>query len=87
MGYKFRRQAPVGEFIVDFLCMEKPLIIELDGGQHAENTNYDGKRTEILNRRGFKVIRFWNNEVLTNLDGVLQMISQELGSPHRVDYV
>ena len=61
----------MGRYIVDFLCREANLIIELDGGQHAENKTYDLKRTQFLEERGFKVIRFWNNEVLENTEGVL----------------
>ena len=82
-GHKFRRQHPVGNYIADFVCLEKGLIIELDGGQHNENINADKIRTEFLNKQGFKVLRFWNNEVLKNIDGVKQVIAEELlNHPH-----
>ena len=78
LGYKFRRQVPFGNYIADFVCMEKMLIIELDGGQHVEQLNYDTVRTITLNKRGYKVIRFWNTDVITNLNGVLEYLKQEL---------
>ena len=81
-GQKFRRQFPVGRYIVDFVCIEERLIVELDGGQHAINTKSDETRTAALRVRGYRVIRFWNNEVLSNLDGVLQVIDSSLKSPH-----
>ena len=73
---KFRRQYPIGSYIVDFICHEKMLIIEVDGGQHNENENieYDKKRTSFLESKGFKVIRFWNNEIDNNIEGVYQEI-------------
>ena len=80
-GYKFRRQQPVGSFIVDFVCNEKKLIIEVDGGQHAEQIEYDITRTSFLNDAGYRVLRFWNNEVMTNPEGVHQKISEALLSP------
>ena len=73
-GHKFRRQQPIGAYIVDFVCLEQRLIIELDGGQHAENVAYDEKRTNWLESRGYRVLRFWNNEVISNTDGVVQAI-------------
>ena len=76
MNLKFRRQDPVGEFIVDFICYEKKLIIELDGGQHNENEAKDIKRTKKLETAGYKVLRFWNNEVMKNIDGVLIIIKE-----------
>ncbi len=75
-GLKFRRQYPIGGFIVDFCCLERRLVIELDGGQHAEQVAYDERRTRFLASKGFRVLRFWNNEVLTNMEGVLQAIVQ-----------
>jgi len=66
---------------VDFCCVERRLIIELDGEQHAETSGYDARRTEALAGRGFRVLRFWNNEVLENLDGVLERIWEELQAP------
>jgi very-short-patch-repair endonuclease len=74
---KFRRQQPIGHYIVDFICYEKKLIIEVDGGQHAEENEKDLKRTQWLNQKGFRVIRFWNNEVLYNCDGVLEEIFEQ----------
>jgi very-short-patch-repair endonuclease len=72
-GLKFRRQQPIGKYIVDFVCFEKKVIIEVDGGQHSEN-GYDRVRDEWLIKEGFKVLRFWNNEVLNNIAGVLEVI-------------
>ena len=77
LGHKFVRQQPVGPYIADFACREADLIIELDGGQHSESDR-DVVRTAALAQHGYDVIRFWNNEVLTNLDGVLQMIAEHL---------
>ncbi len=78
-GYKFKRQIPKGDYIVDFVCEEKKLIVEADGGQHGEQqAAYDVKRTEFLESQGYRVLRFWNNEVLTNMDGVLTIIITEL---------
>ncbi len=69
-GLKFRRQFPLGQFIADFCCPQRRLIIELDGGQHAEQRSADEWRSRILSERGYRVLRFWNDEVLTNMDGV-----------------
>jgi very-short-patch-repair endonuclease len=77
-GAKFRRQQPIGRYIVDFVCHERKMIIELDGGQHASPTKYDEKRTTWLKLQGFHVVRFWNNDVIENMDGVLQRIAEEL---------
>jgi very-short-patch-repair endonuclease len=79
-GYKFRRQQPLGKYIVDFVCMEKRLIIELDGGQHAEQRDYDVERDAWLREQGFTVLRFWNNDVLQNINGVKDTILSELKS-------
>jgi very-short-patch-repair endonuclease len=73
-NYKFRRQFPIEPYIVDFACLELKLIIELDGGQHANRINYDDQRSSFLMQRGFKVIRFWNNDVTKNTEGVLEAI-------------
>ena len=73
--YKFRRQVPIGPYVADFLCESAQLIVEVDGGQHAENKEYDQYRDDFLRANGYKVIRFWNNEVLGNLDGVLGAIA------------
>jgi very-short-patch-repair endonuclease len=80
-GVKFRRQQPIGEFIVDFVSFQRRLIIELDGGQHAVENESDEKRDDWLRTQGFKVLRFWNNEVLQNLDGVLEIIRSNCLSP------
>jgi len=64
-GLKFRRQQPIGRYIVDFVCFEKKIIIEVDGGQHAVETKKDTERDGWFRSQGFKVLRFWNNEVLT----------------------
>lgn len=77
-GYKFRRQMPIGPFFADFVCYRARLIVELDGGQHAENTDYDRQRTAWLNARGWKVLRFWNNELRENEEGVLMRILEHL---------
>jgi len=77
-GLKFRRQHPIPPFIVDFVCTEKKLIIELDGGQHAEAIDYDKKRTTFLESKSYTVIRCWNNEVLTNIDGVYEAILKHI---------
>ncbi|MEL7189570.1 MAG: DUF559 domain-containing protein [Pseudomonadota bacterium] len=74
---KFVRQFPIGDFIVDFACRSLRLAIELDGGQHAE-CSADIVRTKIISAHGYRVIRFWNNEVLENMDGVLQTIAAEV---------
>src|SRR5690606_26085064 len=73
-GYRFRRQAPVGPYIVDFLCVEARLVIELDGGQHSEQKDYDDARTDYLAALDMRVLRFWNNEVLLSTDSVLEVI-------------
>ncbi|MBZ0253473.1 MAG: DUF559 domain-containing protein, partial [Candidatus Methylomirabilis sp.] len=73
-GLKFRRQHPIGPWIVDFVCLSKRLIVEVDGGQHAERSGIDAERTESLERSGFTVLRFWNDEVLTRTDAVLDRI-------------
>ncbi|MBF0484482.1 MAG: endonuclease domain-containing protein [Candidatus Omnitrophica bacterium] len=80
MGVKFRRQAVIGSYIVDFVCYEKKVIIEVDGGQHFENRK-DVVRDGWLKSQGFKVLRFWNNEILGNLDGVYETIEREINPP------
>ena len=79
-GWKFRRQVPIDRFFADFACMEGRLVIELDGGQHAEQIDYDEARTKVLEACGFTVLRFWNSQVLTSTDGVVQSILHELNS-------
>jgi very-short-patch-repair endonuclease len=79
-GYKFRRQHPYDRFILDFVCIEKRIVIEVDGGQHTENRLLDGERTAFLEKAGFRVLRSWNHEVLTQHDAVKASIWQELQS-------
>jgi very-short-patch-repair endonuclease len=85
-GLKFRRQIPIGPFVADFICWDQSLIVELDGGQHASETVRDDRRTEWLEHHGWRVIRFWNNDVFENTDGVLWRIAEACGvnpgSPH-----
>ena len=69
-GHKFRRQQPIGPYIVDFFCLERNLVVEVDGGQHAPEV--DERRTAFLEGAGYRVLRFWNEEVLESMDGVLQ---------------
>lgn len=78
---KFRRQYPIGNYIVDFICNEKKLIIEIDGGQHNENKNitYDQERTKYLESKAYKVIRFWNNDIDNNIEEVYLDIFKHLG--------
>jgi very-short-patch-repair endonuclease len=80
-GLKFRRQHPVGPYIVDFVCPERQLIIEVDGGQHADSVS-DEKRDAALQARGFRVLRFWNPQVLKELEGVLTTIALAATAPH-----
>jgi lysyl-tRNA synthetase class 2 len=77
--FKFRRQHPIGGYIVDFVCLEKKLIVELDGSQHIDQADYDGARTAALEGAGYRVLRFWDNDVLTKTDSVLQVIYDALG--------
>ena len=79
-GAKFRRQHPVGKFIVDFCCPDQRLAIELDGGQHAAQTEADERRSRFLRARGYSVLRFWDDEVLRNPEAVLLEILQALTS-------
>jgi very-short-patch-repair endonuclease len=76
-GYKFRRQRPIGPFIVDFACITHRLIVEADGGQHCDSED-DARRSAWLESHGWRVIRFWNNEILTNSEGVLIAIMRAL---------
>jgi very-short-patch-repair endonuclease len=80
-GAKFRRQQPIGPFVADFVCQERRLIIEADGSQHA-NSSTDDRRTAFLESKGYRVLRFWNNDILSNLDGVAQVIATALSTPH-----
>jgi very-short-patch-repair endonuclease len=76
--FKFRRQVPVGRFIADFVCFERRLVIEVDGGQHAESVR-DQWRDRWFAANGFRVLRFWNNEVLKNFEGVMTVLAETLG--------
>ena len=82
-GWKFRRQLPVGRFIVDFACAELRLVIEIDGGQHADQVPYELGRIRFLQSKGYQVIRFWNNEVLENIEGVLEALTLTLSQRER----
>ena len=73
-GHKFRRQAPIGSYVVDFLCSELKLIVEVDGGQHATRAEADARRTAYLESEGYRVVRVWNNEVLGDIEGACEMI-------------
>ena len=77
-GVHFRRQHAIGPYIVDFCSPSHKLIIELDGGQHLDQQEYDAERTAYLEAKGYHVLRFWNNEVMENLDGVVQVIVDHL---------
>jgi len=79
-GHRFRRQHPIGPYIADFACLDKKCVIELDGGQHQSQVDYDENRTLFLQKRGWKVLRFWNNDVLNNLDGVVSTVVATLGA-------
>ena len=81
---KFKRQQPIGDYIVDFIRKEAKIIIEIDSGQHnePENIEYDKSRTEYLNTLGYKVIRFWNNEIYENIEGVVLRLKEEI-NPHQ----
>ena len=74
MGLKFRRQFPIGPYVVDFVCLSHKLVIELDGGHHAEQLDYDNQRTEYLKNFGFRVIRFWNTDVFLKFDAVQEQL-------------
>ena len=76
MDLKFRRQRPIGPYFADFACLEIGLVIELDGGQHAEQVAYDEARSEVMKRLGFSTLRFWDNEVLKETDAVMEKIRQ-----------
>lgn len=80
-GLEIRRQYPIGNYIVDFICRSKKIIIEIDGGQHnqLEDIEYDRKRTVYLNSLGYKVLRFWNNDIDNNIMGVFQQLKEEFG--------
>lgn len=78
LGVSFRRQHAIGPYIPDFVCIKKKLIIEVDGSQHLEQAEYDAARTKYLNSLGYRVIRFWNSDVMKDLDGVIRAILNAL---------
>ena len=78
--FKWRRQMPVGPYFADFACFGEKLIIELDGGQHADALDYDARRSAFLEQQGYRVIRFWNHDVLSNTRGVVERIALELST-------
>jgi very-short-patch-repair endonuclease len=80
-GLKFKRQVVIGTYIVDFVCESQGIIVEVDGGQHAEQEKYDATRTKYLESQGYRVLRFWNNEVLGHSDSVLDMIWRACKAP------
>ena len=82
LGCKFRRQHPIGRYVVDFCCLEKKVVIELDGGQHAQQRTHDSERTLDIENQGFRVFRFWNNQIIENPRGVFERIASVLNSPH-----
>jgi adenine-specific DNA-methyltransferase len=79
--HKFRRQHPVGPYVVDFVCLERRLIVEVDGSQHADRIEHDASRTAYLEAQGFHVLRFWDNDVLLQTDAVMQVIFDMLTGP------
>jgi very-short-patch-repair endonuclease len=80
-GFKFKRQWSIGPYVVDFCCIEKRLVLEIDGGQHSPEK--DARRTAELHAMGYRVVRFWNNDVLGNLDGVLtSLLGEHQSHPH-----
>ncbi|WP_109108133.1 DUF559 domain-containing protein [Azospirillum sp. TSO35-2] len=83
-GWRFRRQHPIPPYILDFACLEVCIAVEVDGGQHADSS-YDDARTEFLRARGWRVLRFWNNEVLRNPEGVAASVLEALGGPRHAD--
>jgi very-short-patch-repair endonuclease len=78
--YKFRRQVPIGHYIADFVCHEARLIVEIDGGQHDRSSPRETERSGFLQSEGYRILRFWNDEVLANLEGVHQTIAAALGA-------
>jgi adenine-specific DNA-methyltransferase len=79
---KFRRQHPIGPFVADFCCPQRKLVVELDGGQHKDDVVADEKRSRFLEAQGYRVLRFWNHDVLANTNGVLERIGDALSDPH-----
>ncbi len=77
-GYKFRRQHPFDRYVLDFVCLERKIVVEVDGGQHAGENLHDTERTCFLEKAGFRVLRFWNHEVMTRMEGVQELIWRAL---------
>ena len=77
-GVKFKRQKPIAGYIVDFVALDMKLIVEIDGGRHAERVQEDAARSKVLEESGYHVVRFWNHDVLGNIEGVLESLVQEL---------
>ena len=84
-GWKWKRQVPWGPYFLDFLCVEAGLVVEVDGGQHSEQVEYDERRTAYIEPSGLRVLRFWNTSVLTNRDGVCDSILAGCGGERRVE--
>ncbi|MCB4360114.1 endonuclease domain-containing protein [Quatrionicoccus australiensis] len=82
LGVKFRRQHPFSNCVLDFVCLERKLVIELDGGQHAETASADNERTRFLQVAGFRVLRFWNNQVFQETEAVIESIMAALAQTH-----
>ena len=83
-GFKFARQEPIGRYYVDFVCREQRLIVEVDGGQHSDNVA-DRIRDTYLTTLGYRVVRVWNNDVIDNIEGILEMLKSELEqTPHPI---
>ena len=80
-GHKFRREQPLGSYIVDFVCLEKRLVIEVDGGQHLRQAAYDYQRDAWLKAQGFEVLRFWDHEVFTQIDDIKEAIWKAISEP------
>jgi very-short-patch-repair endonuclease len=80
-GFKFRRQVPIGRYIADFACHDARLVVEIDGGQHDQSSLGEIERGRCLESEGYRILRFWNNEVLENLDGVYSTIAAALAKP------
>ncbi len=85
-GYKFRRQQPLGSYIADFVCLEARLIVEVDGGQHVSQMVYDSERTAWLESQNFRVLRFWNDEVLQQIESVVAVILKALNEPEAAQH-
>jgi very-short-patch-repair endonuclease len=84
-GYYFRKQCPIGPYIADFACLEAKLIVEIDGGQHADSAT-DTARDAWFTAHGYRTLRFWNNDVLQNTEGVILTITEALGQPENIPH-